>query len=102
MDDVAGKARIYQKSLPANARRIPIPAAALGQWLADIDDLVELKVTLRALALLADEPRRRSLPPSIALDDLLDDRLSSWPPGSSGGTEVPSELAWRQRLAAAH
>ena len=68
MDDVAGKA-----ALPANARRIPIPAAALSQWLADIDDVVELKVTLRALALLADEPRRRSVPPSIALEDLLDD-----------------------------
>ena len=68
MDDVAGKA-----ALPANARRIPIPAAAMSQWLADIDDIVELKVTLRALALLADEPRRRSVPPSIALEDLLDD-----------------------------
>ena len=73
MDDVAGKARTYQQSLPANARRIPIPAAALSQWLADIDDIVELKVTLRALALLADEPRRRSVPPFIALEDLLDD-----------------------------
>lgn len=68
MSDVAGKA-----TLPANARRIPIPAAALSQWLADIDDIAELKVTLRALALLADEPRRRSVPPSIALEDLLDD-----------------------------
>lgn len=68
MDAVTGKA-----TLPANARRIPIPAAALSQWLADIDDIAELKVTLRALALLADEPRRRSVPPSIALEDLLDD-----------------------------
>ena len=73
MDDVAGKARTYPEPLPANARRIPIPAAALSQWLADIDDIVELKVTLRALALLAEEPRRRSVPPSIALEDLLDD-----------------------------
>ena len=68
MDGIAGKA-----TLPANASRIPIPAAALSQWLADIDDIVELKVTLRALALLAEEPRRRSVPPSIALEDLLDD-----------------------------
>ncbi len=75
MDDVAGKARIYPEPLPANARRIPIPAAALSQWLADIDDIVELKVTLRALALLADEPKRRSVPPSVALEDLLDDRV---------------------------
>ena len=70
MDNVAGKA-----PLPANARRIPIPAVALGEWLADIDNVVELKVTLRALALLAAEPQRGRTPPSIALDDLLDDRL---------------------------
>ncbi len=68
MSSVAGKT-----TLPANARRIPIPAAALSQWLSDIDDIAELKVTLRALALLADEPRRRTVPPSIALEDLLDD-----------------------------
>ena len=47
----------------------------MAQWLADIDDIVELKVTLRALALLADEPRRRSVPASIPLEDLLDDRV---------------------------
>ncbi len=68
MDEATGKA-----ALPANARRIPIPAAALSQWLADIDDIAELKVTLRALVLLADEPHRRTVPPSIALEDLLDD-----------------------------
>ena len=68
MDAVAGKA-----TLPANARRIPIPAAALSQWLADIDDIAELKVTLRALALMAEVPQRRTVPPSIALEDLLDD-----------------------------
>ena len=73
MSDAAGKARTHQESLPANARRVPIPAAAVAQWLADIDDIVELKVTLRALALLAVEPGRRSVPPFIALEDLLDD-----------------------------
>ena len=88
MDDVAGKA-----TLPANARRIPIPAAAMAQWLADIDDIVELKVTLRALALLAEEPRRRSAPPSVALEDLLDDRVLD--AALSGGVEnsVRSGLA---------
>ena len=86
MDDDAGKARIDQKSLPADAGRIGIPAVAIAQWLADIDDIVELKVTLRALALLADEPQRRSTPPSIALDDLLDDRfLTRGVPGSADG-----------------
>lgn len=87
MDDVAGKARIHQQPLPANARRIPIPAAAVGPWLADIEDIAELKVTLRALALLADEPRRRSVPPSIGLDDLLDDRfLAPISPGMADGS----------------
>ena len=88
MEDVAGKA-----TLPANARRISIPAAALAQWLADIDDIVELKVTLRALALLADEPKRRSVPPSIPLEDLLDDRVLG--AALSGGLEnsVRSGLA---------
>ena len=85
MDDVAGKARTYPEPLPANARRIPIPAAALSQWLADIGDIVELKVTLRALALLAEEPRRRSVPPSVALEDLLDDRVLDT--ALSGGAE---------------
>ena len=36
--------------LPRDARRIPTPAAALGEWLAEIDDLGELKVVLRAVA----------------------------------------------------
>ena len=85
MDDGAGK-----RTLPANARRIPIPAAALGEWLADIDDIIELKVTLRALALLADEPQRRSIPPSIALEDLLDDRVLG---RGSGRRKVDGERA---------
>ena len=56
------------------ARRIPVPAAALDQWLSDIDDAAELKVTLRVVGLVCGEPiRRRGLPPSVALDELLDD-----------------------------
>ena len=68
MSDVAGKA-----TLPANARRIPIPAAAMAQWLADIDDIVELKVTLRALALLSETSARGPVPSGISLHELLDD-----------------------------
>lgn len=68
MTDTPGK-----DALPTNARRIPIPAAALGPWLAEIDDATELKVTLRALALLAEGVNRRGVPPSLALHDLLDD-----------------------------
>lgn len=68
MEDIAGKA-----TLPANARRIQIPAAALGPWLAEIDDPTELKVTLRTLGLLAEGASPRSIPSSAALYDLLDD-----------------------------
>ena len=73
MDGVAGKARAYPEPLPANARRISIPAAAMAQWLADIDDIVELKVTLRSLALLSETPARGPVPPGISLHELLDD-----------------------------
>ena len=59
----------------ANSRRISIPAGALGQWLADIDDPAELKVTLRTVAILAPEPHRRGIPPSLSLYDLLDDKI---------------------------
>ena len=73
MADGVNSTPIYQKSLPANARRISIPAAALGPWLAEIDDLTELKVSLRTVALLAEGTNRHGVPPSVSLDDLLDD-----------------------------
>ena len=59
--------------LPKDARRIPVPAAALEEWLAEIDDPGELKVTLRVVAMLTSEPTRGGTPPSLSLDDLLDD-----------------------------
>ena len=59
--------------LPARARRLPVPAAALGPWLADIGDIVELKVTLRAVALLAEGVTRRDVPPALEETALLDD-----------------------------
>ena len=96
MDDGAGKG-----TLPANARRIPIPAAALGEWLADIADAVELKVTLRTLALLAAEPRRGSIPPSIGLDDLIDDRFLSAGLALAPNDGDSVENAVRRGLAAA-
>ena len=85
MSDVAGKA-----TLPANARRIPIPAAAMAQWLADIDDIVELKVTLRALALLSETPARGPVPPGISLHELLDDPFLE---AGMGGTAIRQGLA---------
>jgi DnaD/phage-associated family protein len=86
MGDVAGKA-----TLPANARRIPIPAAAMTQWLADIDDIVELKVTLRTLALLSERRARGPVPPGISLYELLDDPFLE---AGMNGTAIRQGLAW--------
>ena len=79
--------------LPKDARRIPVPAAALEQWLAEIDDPGELKVTLRVLAMLAAEPARGATPPSLSLDDLLDDG-ALW-----RATELGSDGTIRRALA---
>lgn len=76
--------------LPANAHRIPIPAAALGPWLAEIDDPTELKVTLRTVAMLAEETSRGGVPTSVALNDLLDDKFLAR--GCAGGA-IRSGLA---------
>ena len=73
MGDGANRTRISQKPLPANARRIPIPAAALGPWLAEIENPEELRVTLRVVAILAEGASRGGVPPSVSLEDLLDD-----------------------------
>ena len=73
MEDRADRTRILQRSLPANARRIPIPAEALGPWLAEIEDPIELKVTLRTVALITESVSRADLPASVSLHQLLDD-----------------------------
>ena len=83
------------RSLPRDARRIPVPAAALEQWLAEIDDPGELKVTLRLVAMLAAEPARGATPPSLSLDDLLDDGALR------RATELGSDDTIRKALAAA-
>ena len=81
--------------LPRDARRIPVPATALEQWLAEINDPGELKVTLRVVAMLAAEPTRGAIPPSLPLDDLLDDGALR------RATELGSDEAIRRALAAA-
>jgi len=81
------------RPLPKDARRIPVPAAALEQWLAEIDDPAELKVTLRVIALLAAEPARRGLPPSLSLDALLDDRTLRRAAGLGNDDAIRGALA---------
>ena len=66
-------AAVKTPALPARAKRLSVPAAALGPWLADIDDIVELKVTLRAVGLLAEGTARRGVPPALTPKTLLDD-----------------------------
>ena len=72
--------------LPNAARRRSVPAAMMGEWLAAIDDLAELKVTLRAVGIVSGSVTRKGIPPSVSLDELLDDRflaqgIASGPPG---------------------
>lgn len=81
--------------LPRDARRIQVPAVAFDRWLAEIDNPEELRVTLRALGLLAGEVGRRGAPPSLAMDDLLDDTVLQQ------ATDVSNETAIRRALAAA-
>ena len=89
--------------LPKDARRIPVPAAALEQWLAEIDDPAELKVTLRVIALLAAEPTRGETPPSLSLDALLDDRTLRRAAELGNDDAIRGSLAralWRETLVA--
>ena len=62
-------------ALPNAARRLSVPAALVGEWLAAIDDLAELKVTLRAVGIVSGSVTRKGIPPSVSLDELLDDRF---------------------------
>ena len=72
-----------------------MPAAALSEWLTEIDDPAELKVTLRVAGLLTAEPMLRNVPPSLSLDDVLDDDILR------RATPLGSDSAIRQALAAA-
>ena len=90
--------------LPRNARRIQMPPAVLGEWLAEIDDLAELKLTLRVVGLLAQKPTRGIVPPSLSLDGLLDDGVLSrvaWSGGDSGIRQALGACLARGTLVAA-
>ena len=83
--------RGVKAALPKGARRLPVPAAALGPWLAEIHDPAELKVTLRAVALLAEGISRGGTPPSVTVEDLLDDNFLAQ--GVASGAAVRAGLA---------
>ena len=59
---------------PAGYQSTPVPNPLLSSLLEEIDDLDELKVTLRAIWFLH---QRRQFPASIRADDLLSDRTTA-------------------------
>lgn len=62
------------RGFPAGYRSTPVPNPLLSSLLEEIDDLDELKVTLRAIWFLH---QRRLFPASIRQDDLLSDRTTA-------------------------
>lgn len=85
---VAGSLR-----LPDKAARLPVPATALEEWLAAIDDIAELKLTLRATALLARGKYQRACPPSLSVDELLDDWVVQRVEPDGGDATIRGALA---------
>ena len=55
---------------PSRVHRVPVPAPLLGSLLAQIDDIAELKCTLRAVALLS---QKRGYPRFVTLRELQAD-----------------------------
>ena len=60
------------QGFPRGVRATPVPDPLLGVLLEGIDDLAELKVTLRAFWLAA---RRKGSLPAVPLDEFLNDRV---------------------------
>ena len=56
---------------PRRVRSIPVPSPVFGPLLEEIDDLDELKCTLRVIWLLQ---QKKGYPRFVTLDDLLADR----------------------------
>ena len=78
---------------PARVRYTPVPNTVFGPILEEIDDLAELKCTLRAIWLLN---HKRGYPRLVTLDELQSDRtlVRSMPPsGVPGHVEVERGLA---------
>ena len=74
---------------PRRVRVVPVPAPLLGSLLAQIDDMAELKCTLRAVALLS---RKRGHPRFVTLREMqADESLARAIPTSDAGK--PADLA---------
>ena len=88
-------------AIPADARRIPMPAVIIGDLLAEIDDIHELKLILRGTALLAQRPARKGVPPSLGLEDLREDTVLQHSNPDSTGVSVGADSQVLRSLAAA-
>ncbi|MDP6824186.1 MAG: DnaD domain protein [Dehalococcoidia bacterium] len=76
-----GRPRDQAKGFPPGYKSTPVPNPLLSSLLEEIDDLDELKVTLRAIWFLH---QRRLFPASIRADDLLSDRTTAAMLNASG------------------
>ncbi len=72
---------------PNRVRRLPVPAPLLGSLLEQIDDLLELKCTLRVVALLLE---KRENPRFVTLRELQADRILTL--AAAGGERPAPEL----------
>jgi DNA replication protein len=70
----SGHSRKRAPGFPAGYKSTPVPNPLLSSLLEDIDDLDELKVTLRTIWFLH---QRRLFPASIRAEDLLSDRTTA-------------------------
>ena len=72
---------------PRRVRVVPVPAPLLGSLLAQIDDMAELKCTLRAIALLS---RKRGHPRFVTLREMQADEslANAMPTGEAAATNV--------------
>ncbi len=92
---------VGEGAIPADARRIPMPAAILGGLLAEIDDIHELKLILRGTALLAQRPARSGVPPSLGLENLREDAVLQHSNPDSTGISAGADSQILRPLAAA-
>ncbi|MFW6195301.1 MAG: DnaD domain-containing protein [Chloroflexota bacterium] len=62
------------KGFPAGFKSTPVPSPLLANLLEEIDDIAELKLTLRAIWFIH---RRKGFPPYVREDELVSDRTTA-------------------------
>lgn len=69
------------EGFPDRVERVPVPSPLLGPYLESIDDLAELKCTLRLMYLL---PRKKGYPQAVSFQELLADPVLQRALGKDG------------------